>query len=104
MTTEYEMETRIELLKPLQPTHTKQQAADELGITLHNVDHVVKRHGLRFVHAKNRRGCKLEAGDIPIIRELAKDLMLLEIAEKFDVTPQTISNVMCGRTWNNLKA
>ena len=101
MTTEFEMETRIELLKPLQSTHTKQQAADELGITLHNVEHTVKKYGLKFINERNSRGSKLEPSDIPMIRELAKSLMLLEIAEKFDVTPQTISNVMCGRTWQN---
>lgn len=104
MTTDFEMECRLDKLKPLQGTHTINQAADELGINRHHIEHVVKCHGLKFIDEPNKRGAKLSASDIPIIRELAECIKAVEIADKFEVTPQTIHNILSGRTWNNLKA
>lgn len=103
MTTEFQMMDRIEALNPLQLTHTINQAADELGITRYHIEHVIKYHGLKFVDEPNKRGAKLVAGDIPLIRELAEFLKVVEIALKFDVTPQTIHNILSGRTWQCVK-
>lgn len=104
MTTDFEMECRLEQLEPLQTTHTINQAADKLGITRHNVEHAIKKYGLKFIDEPNKRGAKLVASDIPLIRELAECLQVVEIALKFEVTPQTIHNILSGRTWKNLKA
>tara|TARA_B100001063_G_C16779142_1_gene569401 strand:+ start:20679 stop:20972 length:294 start_codon:yes stop_codon:yes gene_type:complete len=97
------MKDRVGALKPLQSTHTISQAAKKLGITRHNVEHVVRYHGLKFTNEPNTRGAKLVAGDIPIIRELAEFLKVVEIAVKFEVTPQTIHNILSGRTWQCVK-
>ena len=43
---------------------------------------------------------KLEPSDIPLIQQLQKEgIAVREIAEKFEVTKQTIYRVLNGETW-----
>lgn len=43
---------------------------------------------------------KLEPSDIPLIQQLAKEgIKVTDIAEKFEVTKQTIYRVLNGETW-----
>jgi len=57
---------------------------------------------------KRRRGEEqsshiLTDKDIPVIREMVREGFLLrEIAEKFGVTPQTISKIKNRRTWTHI--
>lgn len=47
---------------------------------------------------------KLDAEDIPIIRELIADGMIIkEIAQKFEVSISTIWKIGAGQSWRHIK-
>lgn len=55
-----------------------------------------------MISSKNKYSKKLTEENVYEIRILYRDklITMIELAEKFDVTPRTISDIITGKTWN----
>lgn len=99
--------SRIELLKVMKKTGSQKLTAEYLDCHRSVVQRWVARHEIKkseymteHLHSSHHR---LEEGDIPLIRELGETMKPAVVADKFDVSVQTIYNVLRGRSWSWVK-
>lgn len=91
---------RVDKLRKLALTKTKQQAADEMGCSYHVIKHAAKVYGVKFGHGVKGRCANiteenLEESDKPLIFALWRDGMEESvIAGKFEVYTSTIKKVI----------
>ena len=95
------MPSRDELLSKLKELGNQTLVAEFYGKHRTYVQRWMAANGItaidyRVGHSSNK---KLEESDIPMIKELSYSLTGVEIADKFDVSPQTIYNVLSGKYW-----
>lgn len=96
---------RIELLRPLQKTHSVEDAAKAIGVTSGQAQYAIKVGNLNFRKLHGNYTGQLEKSDIPLIRELySLGFKIKEIAYKFDASYMTIYNVVRGKTWNHVRS
>jgi len=56
-----------------------------------------------LVNNRNRRGIKLDVGKAAVIKKLCNDGLLTQnaIGEKFGVSQATVTDINCGKIWND---
>ena len=90
---------KVTQLRDLAKTHTKQEAADEMGESYFTIKHAQKLYSIEFCHGKKGRSINvkspLESDDFPLIRALFSDGMKMsEIAFKFECRIVDIKNAI----------
>ncbi len=95
------MPSRDEMLGKMQELGTQSLVASYYGCHRSLVQQWMSIHKIRAKDYRTGHSTykKLEASDIPLIRELTGMITRKDIAEKFGVKPRTIYDVVIGKTW-----